>query len=273
MRESTKDSEAHRKGKFLETLVAFLHEIVGADVERNALLPTSDGSGREREVDVSVKVASEEMAGCPIHIPIECKNYGASVGIEQIDAFVGKLQDIGIDTNLGIYVAASGYTSGAARRAHAVGIKTLLAEGLTRDRVALEVQEILPSLVFWVAEWRSTSHFHFVPTRDGPAESLVVDLPSGASWEVGSLDVIWRLWLRGTIPRIIGPQMYWPPTVHTASTVQRTRSGGGGHHCSWPVLPDGEHSCGEILSRITSAGQRDEDTGSGARDAQCFRAH
>ena len=196
--------DANPKGKFLETLVAFLHEVAGDDVECNARLPTADGSGREREVDVLLKVASEELIGCPVHIPIECKNYGERVGVELIDAFVGKLQDLGIDTNLGIYVAASGYTSGAIGRAEAAGIKTLVAEGLTKDRLALEVQKALHSLVLWVAEWKSTSYFPFVPKSDGPSGSITVDLPPGASWETGSLDLIWELWLRGEIPCAIG---------------------------------------------------------------------
>ena len=62
MAKATKSDEANKKGRFLETLVAFLHEIVGDNVERNAQLPTSDGSGETREIDVLLKVASEELA-------------------------------------------------------------------------------------------------------------------------------------------------------------------------------------------------------------------
>ena len=204
MAKTTKSGEASKKGRFLETLVAFLHEIVGDNVERNAQLPTSDGSGETREIDVLLKVSSEELAGCPIHIPIECKNYGERIGVEQIDAFIGKLRDIGIDENLGIYVAASGYTSGAIRRAGSVGIKTLIAEGLTKTRLALEVEKALHHLVFWVAHWETTSHFPFVPNNHGPAQSILAELPPGTDWKTGSLDAIWKLWLEGRIPCVIG---------------------------------------------------------------------
>ena len=204
MHKSTKGGNANKKGRFLETLVAFLHEVVGDNVERNALLPTSDGTGRTREIDVLLKVASEELAGCPIHIPIECKNYRERIGVEHVDAFVGKLKDIGIDANLGIYVAASGYTCGAVKRAEAAGIKTLVADGLTRDRLALEVERVLHSLVFWIAQWKDTSYFPFIPTSDGPDGSIVADLPAGAAWETGCLDTIWQLWLEGKIPCVIG---------------------------------------------------------------------
>ena len=200
-------NDANLKGRFLETLVAFLHEIFGQEVECNARLPSIDCTGRTREIDVLVKVETEELSGCPVRIPIECRNYGERIGVEQIDAFFGKLQDVGIDPCFGIFVAASGFTSGAVRRAEAIGIRTLVAEGLTRDRLALKVEEILQSLVFWVAEWKCTSCFPFAPSSDGPDGSIAVDLPTGIPRETGSLDLIWKLWMHGDIPCTIGEHL------------------------------------------------------------------
>ena len=200
-------NDANLKGRFLETLVAFLHEVFGHNVECNARLPSVDGSGRGREIDVLLKIEPEELAGCPVYIPIECRNYGERIGVGQIDAFVGKLRDIGIDTKLGVFVAASGYTSGAIKRAEADGIRTLVAEGLTKDRLALEVKRVLQSLVFWVAEWKNTSCFPFSLPGEGPDGSVTLNLTPGLSWETGSLDLIWKLWVQGDIPCVIGEHM------------------------------------------------------------------
>lgn len=192
------------KGRFLERLVAFLHQIFGQEVECNARLPSIDGTGRTREIDVLLKVEPKELSGCPVHIPIECRNYGERIGVEQIDAFVGKLDDVGVERGLGIFVAASGFTSGAIKRAEAAGIRTLVAHGLTRDRLALEVTRVLHTLVFWVAEWKCTDYFPFVPSEDGPDGAIAVDLPHGVARETGSLDLIWKLWMQGDIPCSIG---------------------------------------------------------------------
>ena len=202
-----KSSDANLKGRFLETLIAFLYEVSGHNVERNGRLPSVDRSGREREFDVLLRIEPEELAGCPVYIPIECRNYGKRIGVDQIDAFVGKMWDVGIDTRLGVFVAASGYTSGAIKRAEAEGIKTLVAEGLTSDRLALEFKRVLQSLVFWVAEWKDTSCFPFSLPGEGPDGSIPVSLPPGVSWKTGSLDRIWRLWVQGDIPCEIGEHM------------------------------------------------------------------
>jgi Restriction endonuclease len=198
------------KGKFLEELVGFLHKLGGGiDVKQNAYLPSIDGSGRKREIDVLLSIQPEALGDCPIYIPIECRNYGTRIGVDQIDGFFGKLDDIGIGPNLGIFVAASDYTSDALKRAASAGIKTLVAKGLTTERVALEINEVLHSVVFWVATWRDTNHFSYVPMDSGWTGSIAAKLPENRPWGIGALDAIWELWATGQIPNSIGEHIVY----------------------------------------------------------------
>ena len=111
--------EKKKKGDFLENLVHDLHELAGDQVERDVQMLAIDDSGRTRQIDVLLSVAGEEFGDCPVRFPIECKNYGRKIGIQEIDSFVGKLNDIGIPPQFGIFVAVLSYTSDAMKRAKA----------------------------------------------------------------------------------------------------------------------------------------------------------
>ena len=62
--------------------------------------------------------------GYPVRWVVECKNEKL-IGFEYIDAFVGKLKYVGIPSQSGIFVSASGYTKGAIERAKDDGIRAL----------------------------------------------------------------------------------------------------------------------------------------------------
>lgn len=70
---------------------------------------------------------SGEIAGYPLRIAIECKNYAQRIGVEKIDEFKGKLEDVGIPQQCGIFVTVRGFTKNALRRAATIGIRPLLA--------------------------------------------------------------------------------------------------------------------------------------------------
>src|SRR3989304_984233 len=112
------EGSTRAKGDILEEIVAEMHDIEGVVVERNVFLPVRDGGKRKREIDVLI---TTEAVGIPIRIAVECKNESEKTGVEKIDSFIGKLQDINIPTQLGIYVSKSGYSSGALKRAQDVG--------------------------------------------------------------------------------------------------------------------------------------------------------
>ena len=99
---STKD-----KGRLVEQIVASMHEFSGVKVQQNVFMPTLGNARRKREIDV---LLTSNVAGYLVQIAIECKNEKGVIGSPKIDAFVGKLSDIGIPTRHGIYVSASGYT-------------------------------------------------------------------------------------------------------------------------------------------------------------------
>jgi hypothetical protein len=193
---------SNRKGRLLEEVVKKLYDDLGWRAEKRAFLPAIDEFGRKREIDVLLLAGNEILDEFAIPVPIECKNYGDNVGVERIDAFFGKLHDIGVPTNLGIFVSTVGFTDGALKRAKAAGISTLLIDGLEDDRLSVKVKEVLSAIVFWIAEWKQTSHLPFVPSI---AQSWsVADMAPGKPWKLASLDAMWQLWMRGKIPMELG---------------------------------------------------------------------
>ena len=108
----------------------------------------------------------------------------------------------GIPPNLGIFVSTRGFTRDALGRASAAGIRTLVMKGVSDDRLALAVQDVLSAVVFWVARWENTSIIPFLPSV---ADDLFeVTLPKGMQHSYGELDAIWKLWVSGEIPLELG---------------------------------------------------------------------
>ncbi len=95
------------KGKLLETIVASMHDHPGVKIERNIRIPTQRNPKRKREIDVLI---SGSFAGYPARIAIECKNHKSIIDVPYIDAYIGKLQDIGVPTQHGIYISPRGFT-------------------------------------------------------------------------------------------------------------------------------------------------------------------
>lgn len=186
------------KGDFVEEVVAAMHESEGVVVTKNAFLATSDSAG-SREIDVLLK---SDVAGYPVYLAIECKNVAKVVGIKEIDVFVGKLQDVGIPLQHGIFVSASGYTKGAVRRAHKVGIKPLVLKDLT-EQMPGAIQHAFQSIIYLLAEASRFRIQNNIPHIEQPAELTQFRDPEGNL--VGSVaDLIWDAWQAGRIPRRIG---------------------------------------------------------------------
>lgn len=124
-----------QKGKLLEEIVAMFHEGKGAKVERNVRIPVG-ATHKKREIDV---LLTSHIAGYPIQVPIECKNEAKPIGEPKLDAFIGKLNHLGLPPQHSVYVSANGYTSDAVERAKEARIRPLILTGLTKDGLASDV--------------------------------------------------------------------------------------------------------------------------------------
>lgn len=130
------------KARIVEQVVAMLHQAARVTVKRNVRLPSTKLSGRRREIDVLI---TEHVTGYRTQIAIECKNERKPIGAPMIDAFVGKLQEVGVPR--GIFVSSSGYQRTVAEYAASIGIVPLTLYGLSADRLSIAVNEAVQSVV------------------------------------------------------------------------------------------------------------------------------
>lgn len=81
-----------------------------------------------------------EMKGIPLAIAIECKKYSRRIDVGEIDAFIGKLQDLSVDR--GAFYVYDGVSAGARTRAGNARHPAVLL----RERVGDELQweDLLP---------------------------------------------------------------------------------------------------------------------------------
>jgi len=106
------------KGDLLETVIEQLCSgIEGAGVKRNARV-AGKKTDTEREIDVLIQ---GKCGAFNVTIAIESKNYAAPVGVERVESFKAKLEDIGAD--LGVMVCPTGFTDPAKNRAAFDGIQ------------------------------------------------------------------------------------------------------------------------------------------------------
>lgn len=74
-------------------------------------------SGTRRQLDVTVR---GRLGATDVLVVVECKDYREKVGIEFVEAFIAKLEDVG--GNKGVMVAKTGFTRDALARAERAGI-------------------------------------------------------------------------------------------------------------------------------------------------------
>jgi len=188
------------KGRLVEQIVAGMHQVAGVTVERNVFLPVVGGDRRKREIDVLITSA---VAGYPVRFAIECKNESEATGAPHIDAFVGKLADVNIPTQYGIYVSTSRYTTDAIARANYAGIRTLLLTGLSDDRLQSAIFEAIQSVVhclLTVIDWQIFNHVDRAMSND---ETMLLFDADGSL--CGTIpDLIWHKWMTGEPPSVLG---------------------------------------------------------------------
>lgn len=205
---SKKDSQKKRKRKpanwrVVEKVVAEAFKAQNVQVQRNVRLDAlrrKGGKGGRREFDVLI---TGRLAGQTVHFPIECKNYNTKrVGSQDIDAFIGKLQDVGLPTQTSIFVSTSGFSSPAVSRADEVGMKTLVLKEDGSSERSNPILAAIQSHIFMICsvtgikcktvepQFELLQHFFFYD-EDG---AFAGTLP----------DFLWQSWLQGTLPAVCG---------------------------------------------------------------------
>jgi hypothetical protein len=183
------------KGRLVEEIVEKMHSSSSnVRVQRRVFLEPV-GGGRKREIDV---LLTSSVAGYPVRVAIECKNEAKKIGSPKIDAFVGKLQDVGIPTQLGIYVSTSDYTGGAIERARKAGIRTLGLTGLTKDRLSAAVERAFQSMVYLFADTAQLQVENEVPTVEEFAELCIFYDADGVPRATLG-DMVWQAWVEGLV--------------------------------------------------------------------------
>lgn len=202
--QASRMTSKRKKGSVLEDLVAMLHGVPGVTVEKRIKLRSiRPNSKRVREIDV---LLTSRVAGYPVRIAIECKNFQSPVKSHQVDKFLSVLADVGVPNANGIIVSSSGYRSDALELAREAGVRALIFEGLNTEQLGLEVNSAIQSVIFHVATWDTMCRFSRIsPVAEFPAPITVVDFPE----ELGEgtpaiLTLLYLLWQQNHVPSLLG---------------------------------------------------------------------
>lgn len=196
-RNSKKDRTRNDKGRLLEQIVAMLHKTEGVKVETNVFLPPKSGDqSRTREIDV---LLTGHVAGYPVRIAIQCKNYGKPITIGQIGEFRDLLEDVGIPPQSGIIVSVHGYQIGGTKRAKELGIKALVLEGLDETRLKAEIKD---TFQFFIHLLLVVEDMHIrSKIADGGLAFSFWEEDNNIGWFA---DLIVSRWRNGEIPMKLG---------------------------------------------------------------------
>ncbi|MDQ3703938.1 MAG: restriction endonuclease [Chloroflexota bacterium] len=197
------NSTSDMKGRLVEELVATMHEYPGVTVQQRARLPGLHDVGTKREIDV---LLTSTIAGYAVGVAVECKNERKPIGVQSIDAFIGKLQHVGIPVQHGVFVSASGYTKVAVERALACGLRLLTLTGLTSDRLTSAVLDAFGSVLYLLCDILEME----VILHDGtsivrtPAQGLFVFCDETRQVDGYLPDLVYEAWLNGDVPTDVG---------------------------------------------------------------------
>jgi hypothetical protein len=192
------------KARMLEKIVASMHEREGVSVERNVRLLPASGKGEKREIDVLI---SSNLVGYPVRFAIECKNYDKPIGVELIEAFLAKLDYVGIPRQQGIFVATSGYTRGARERADDkdAHLKLFTLDDALRNLDPAIVRAVQSVIFLLPVVGRITISDFELNTRDtAESEDIHVFRDAQGTIVASIPDLVWRAWCNGDISNAIG---------------------------------------------------------------------
>lgn len=221
MARRAKKPSGKAKGDIVEAIATWLHDWPGIEVQQKARVPALNDPSRRAEIDV---LLTTSVAGYSVRIAIECKNEAEPIGAPYINAFIGKLQDIGVPPQQGIFISASRYTKDAVRRARKEGIRTLLLRGLSADGLKASISTAaFQSHVFLLARVAEVTYFTKEPDTL-PHIPLFADASGQLCGTVPHL--IAQAWEAGKIPATVGVYDLtipipdgWRPFVSTGQPV------------------------------------------------------
>lgn len=186
----------------VERIVALMHDQPGVTVERNRFLLPVSGEGRKREIDVLLICT---VSGYPVQKAIECKNEKPPIDSPKIDAFVGKLQHVGIPPQYGIYISASGYTNDAIKRAKTAGMRTVTIRGLKDESFLGSIVEAFQSAIYLLLQVTSVTVTSAAPpTNDSDQIGLFGFYHENGKLAVLLPDLVWQMWHAGQLPNSLG---------------------------------------------------------------------
>jgi tetratricopeptide (TPR) repeat protein len=189
------------KGRLLEQVAARMYASPFHKVTPNAELPPINRNPKlTREIDVLLE---SKVVTRPPKKAIECKNLNQKVGVERIDAFAGKLNDIGIAHEHGIYISPTGYTEDAIDRARPLNLQLLTLRGLTKDGLASVTADSSQLKVFYIAKVQGITVTNNVE-QIGNAGDLLIFFDGNSNFCGTVADLIWNQWQAGMIPEEAG---------------------------------------------------------------------
>lgn len=189
------------KGRLVEEVVALLHDLPGVKVERNVSLNPVKGADPE-DCEIDVLLTTETASGYQVQFAVECKNERGRIGIGYIREFLDKLDDVGIPTQLGIFVSASGFTKNAIRRAKEKGLQLFTLTGLSADRLSSAVAEAFQFNIYLIAQVIKFSVTNKAPKITGEQGFVFFDAEGNPCGQVP--DLIWNKWRQGDPQSVIG---------------------------------------------------------------------
>jgi len=194
---------AQARWRVFEKLAASMYSSPGVKVERNVRLPVRHSQGqknRTREIDV---LLTGHIAGVLIRIPIECKDYGAPVGVPKIGEFVDKLADVGLPPAPSVVGAAHGFTQDALDRAAEVGMVTRVLKEVSKESMASAVNSALQRIVYLLAMIDTVTLQDNV-ARHADVQDAISFQDSEGRFRGTILDLVWQRWRAGQPPSQIG---------------------------------------------------------------------
>jgi hypothetical protein len=198
-------SDSEFKGWLVETATAWTLDFPSLRVEHDVLVRDTS-EAYERQIDVLLlpfgPLTTREQC-----IVIECKNEARQVDLERVDAFVGKLLDIGVPPDRGWYVSVKGFVPNAVQRAGKAGIESLELTGIEAEqRLKAEVYEALQSTVFILAAVEQSNIVHDIVAQSAHPNELLY-LYDERGCRGSHLDIMWFAWRCGDIGPDLGTHL------------------------------------------------------------------